>query len=162
MWGGHSCPPNAESATNAKRKPAINPKHLAQQNHPGRGPGRKRLRPRRSSRARRPVLQRPRPVRVRAMHAERWQTHTPPRNHRTLHPPPIHARRQLASPRLGYSLQSLAIRKTFFAALLRSSRLHRNFNLDRSHKATVHHPAHQPHLARLRESGNQTNPPEIP
>ena len=59
-------------------------------------------------------------LQVRAMHAERWQTHTPPRNHRTLHPLPIHARRQLASPRLGYSLQSLAIRKTFFAALLRS------------------------------------------
>ena len=83
------------------------------------------------------------------------QPHPPPRNRRPLHPPRIRARRHIPRPRLGHSLRPLAIRKIFRPALLRPPRLHRHLALDRSRPPTLHHPPHQPHLARLLESSHQ-------
>ena len=94
--------------------------------------------------------------------AEPGKPHSPPRNRSPLHPPRIRAPRHITSPGLGHSLSSIAIRKTFLATILRPPRLHRNLPLDRSHPPALNNSANQPHLARLLQPGNQTNPPQLP
>ncbi len=111
---------------------------------------------------RRPLLHRPRRSQIRPRHAQRRTPHPPPRNRLPLHPPRIRAPRHIPRPGLGHSLHPVAIRKIFFANLLRPPRLHRHLSLDRPHPPTLDHPANQPHLARLLQPSHQTSPPQIP
>ena len=113
-----------------------------------------------------PAREMPKAVRRRAKAKEqRFPEPTdppPPRNPLSLHPPRTHPRRHLPRPRLGHPLVSFAVRKIFRSQFFRTPRLHRHFALDRSRPPTLHHLAHQPHLARLLQSSHQAGSPQIP
>ncbi len=161
MWVGHSCPTNASATTTARRR-LSHPQHLPPKTNPGRSARRKRQRLRRSGPPRRTLFHRPRLSQIRPRHAQRRPPHPPPRNRLSLHPPRTRPHSHFPSPGLGYTLRLVAIRKIFFAKLLRPPRLHRNLPLGRPHPPTLDHTANQPHLARLLPSSHQTTPPKIP
>src|SRR5205807_2514610 len=94
-------------------------------------------------------------------HAQRRTPDPKLLDHRTLFAPRIRYRRHFSSAWLGHALSALAIRKILLGSFLRTPRLHRHVPVDRPGAPTFDKLAHQPHLARLPEPGNQANTPGI-
>jgi hypothetical protein len=158
-------PPTRTCADTRSAKVRKMSQHLPQKNYPGRSTRRKRFRSRRRRRPRWPVLHRRRPGPLRSRPAQRRPPHSPPRDRRPLHPPRIHAPTEHPAPSAGTHPQFPRNPE----GILRPPQSYGhlgytgNVAVDRSRPPTLDHAAiDQPHLARLRESSDQTNPPQIP
>ena len=109
----------------------------------------------RSRRTRRSLRQCPRPRALCGMPAARRCSHPEGRNHSAFHQAPVFTCGIEFRARLGYAFSALAVRHLAFVASLRTSRVHRHFDLDRSGTPSLHHAAHQPHVAAPRIAGDQ-------